>query len=263
MLVQNAQGLIRELAEFAERGVGPVHPPEGQGLIHVVQLPIMGDAVKDVGLLADVEAFVKPAALPCPGIGRQPGQSLAPDHGRGHGNPLSLHERAEDHAARGPGLGEEALEHTSAVKNLRIRADQPHPLIGFEQGHLFFQFLRTPEIVAVQKSQIAAARLSQGQIARGAQGHGLFTAKIAQPGTVAPGDGRAVVRGSIVPEDDFKILKALGHEAVQGRAQIPRAVQAVHDHGDGGSAHGLAPSEVFPEPLRPRVRRKTQYLQSR
>ena len=42
-----------------------------------------------------------------------------------------------------------------------------------------------------------------------------------------------------------------------------RAVQAVHDHGDGGSAHGLAPSEVFPEPLRPRVRRKTQYLQSR
>ena len=43
-----------------------------------------------------------------------------------------------------------------------------------------------------------------------------------------------------------------------------RAVQAVHDHGHGGSAHGFFASGVVAAgPASSRVRRKTQYLQSR
>ena len=109
--------------------------------------------------------------------------------------------------------------------------------IGVEAGHLAGQFFGPPQVVAVQEGHMAPPALRDGQVAGRAQGHGLFTAKVAQsPGQpgMAPGYPRAAVRGAVVPEDDLEIGEGLGGQAVQGLLQVFGAVQAVHDDGDHG-----------------------------
>ena len=244
VLFQDVQGLVRELAELAEGGVVAVHPPQGQGRVHMIQFPVMGHAVEDIGLLANVEALVEPdrRASLTGGRADHAVQGRAGEHGRGHGDPLPFHEGGKGLAALGAGLGEQALQHMFAVEDLGIGADQAHMRIGFEAGHLTGQLFGPPQVVAVQKGHIAAPAPGDGQIAGRAQGHGLFAAKIAhaagQPG-MAPGYLRAAVRGAVVPEDDLEIGEGLGGQAVQGLLQMFGAVQAVHDDGDhGGLGHG-------------------------
>ena len=58
----------------------------------------------------------------------------------------------------------------------------------------------------------------------------MVTPEITNPLTKAVGDGRAFVRGAVIPENNLEIREGLGHDTLQGLAQMFRAVVAVHDY---------------------------------
>ena len=57
---QDQSGFRRELIKFFKSGVGGVHPPQGQGRVHILQLPIVGNAVKKISFLGYIKSGVKP-----------------------------------------------------------------------------------------------------------------------------------------------------------------------------------------------------------
>ena len=166
---KNTQRFIGKLAKFSKGGVASMYPPQGQGLIHMVKLPVVRDSIKNVGLFAHIEALVKPAPVDALAgrnfFCRKAGQRLAADHGRRHGYPLPLHQRSKCHTPLGRGFGKQALENALAVKNFRVGAHQTHAGVGFKQGHLPLKLGGPPQVVAIEKCQIPPPRLRQCQIA--------------------------------------------------------------------------------------------------
>ena len=85
MFFKNTQCFIRKLAKFSECCIAPMYAPKGQGLINMVQFPVVRDSIKNVGLFAHVEALVKPAPVDALTGGnffcRKTGQRFAADHG--------------------------------------------------------------------------------------------------------------------------------------------------------------------------------------
>jgi len=186
VLGQNDPRLFSELPELAKCGVNAVHAPARQCFGHKIKLPVLGDAVKEIRLLADVQAFVKPVV--------QAGKRGAADHGARHGDPLPAHELTKNVAALRLRRFKETTQRLPAIEQLGVGTDQADFAVRPEEGDLLFKLCGEPDVVAIKKGDVFATALRQSQIAGRAKGRCRLRPENADLRAVARGNGRAFVR---------------------------------------------------------------------
>jgi hypothetical protein len=96
-----------------------------------------------------------------------------------------------------------------------VGRDKSHSGMPFQYFDLPLQFTRQPLVVRVQKGYMVALSEPQSCIAHNSRKPGMFTIYVADLGAIALYKLAGLIGGSIVNQDNLKILKRLQHDAVQ------------------------------------------------
>ena len=233
--VDQRQHLDLHAAAGGMRHACGMHPVATHHPLHGTHLPAVGDLQKQeiVGNDADVGRD---------GAGSQ--HRLAPKQRGADADEARLGEQALEQLALGQG-GEFML-----VVEIHLTTVGPEPhcspvdhadrRVGGAPGHQGGEAVRQPEVVLVDEGDPVTLRHLDGGLPRRTEPQGPTTRglEVAQAVRgVALGNGRGVVGGGVVPEDDLDVSQGLGNHAVQGLGQGARTVVRVDDHAD--ERHGI------------------------
>ena len=197
----------------------------------------LGD-VRDLPAAADPKPQV-PVAAAAEGLVEEPHplETSAPHHHRGREDGVSQKQPLEELPAECSRIRPARYGRPDGLpcQGPPVGMDEARLLIGFEQRDLAGKLLRVPPVVGIEKGDVLAVGFLNGPVARGAKTPvGVLHIKDAL--SEAGGDGRSVIGGAVVDDDDLDVRVGLGEDAFDGLGEIPTVVVAGNDGRD--SRHG-------------------------